>query len=46
MHFIDIKPHDNNNKIYKINALLNTTVQYEAPHAKREITQCMRCQKF
>ena len=46
MHFIDIKPHDNNKEIYKINTLLNTIVQYEAPHAKRQIHQCMRCQKF
>jgi len=46
MRFIDIKPHDNNKEIYKINTLLNTTVQSETPHAKREISQCMRCQKF
>jgi hypothetical protein len=46
MHFIDIKPHDNNKEIYKINKLLNTTVQFEAPHAKREFPQCMRRQKF
>jgi hypothetical protein len=45
-HFTDIKPHDNNKDIYKINTLLNTIVQSEAPHAKREIPQCMRCQKF
>ena len=25
---------------------MNTIVQFEAPHAKREIPQCMRCQKF
>jgi hypothetical protein len=46
MHFIDIKPHDNNKEIYKINTLLNTIVQFEAPYAKREFLQCMRCQKF
>ena len=46
MHFMDIKPHDNNKEIYKINTLLNTIVQFEAPHAKRESLQCMRCQKF
>jgi len=27
MHFIDIKPHDKNKDIYKINTLLNTIVQ-------------------
>ena len=41
MHFIDIKPHDNNKEIYKINTLLNTIVQFEAPYAKREIPQCV-----
>ena len=46
MHFIDIKPHDNNKEIYKINTLLNTIEQFEPPHAKREFPQCMRCQKF
>jgi hypothetical protein len=46
LHFIDIKPSGNNKEMYKINTLLNTTVQFEAPHAKREIPQCMRCQKF
>ena len=41
-----IKPHDNNKEIYKINTLLNTIEQFEAPHAHREIPQCMRSQKF
>ena len=39
MHFIDIKPHDNNKEIYKINPILNTIVQFEAPHTKREFSQ-------
>jgi hypothetical protein len=46
IHFIDIKPSGNNKEIYNINTLLNTIVQFEAPHAKREIPQCMRCQQF
>jgi hypothetical protein len=46
MHFVDIKAHNNNKEMYKINTLLNTIVQFEAPHAKREIPQCMRRQKF
>jgi len=46
MHYIDIKTHDKNKEIYNVNTLLNTTVQFEAPHAKREISQCMRRQKF
>jgi len=43
---MDIKPQGNNKEIYKINKRLNTTVQFEAPHAKREIPQCTRRQKF
>jgi PAX-interacting protein 1 len=46
MHFIDIKPRNNNKEIYKIIILLNTILKFEAPHAKREIPQCRRCQKF
>jgi len=46
MHFIDIKTHDNNKEIYNINTPLNTIVQFEASHAKREISLCMRRQKF
>jgi len=43
MNFIDAKPHDNKKEIYKIHTLLNTTVLFEAPHAKCEIPQWMRC---
>jgi cell division protein FtsN len=46
MHFIDLKPNINNNEIYRINTLLNSIVKFEAPHSKREIPQCMRCQKY
>ena len=46
IHFIGIKPASNNKEIYNITTLLNTIVQFEAPHAKREIPQCMRCQHF
>ena len=46
IHFIDIKPSGNNKEIYNITTLLNTIVQFEPPHAKREIPQCMRCQQF
>jgi hypothetical protein len=46
LHFIDIKPHSNNKEIYQITTLLNTVVKVEAPHVKRAIPQCMRCQKY
>ena len=45
MHFIDLKPNTNND-IYRINMLLNSIVKFEAPQSKREIPQCMRCQKY
>ena len=46
IHFIDIKPSGNNKDIYNITTLLHTIVHFEAPHTKREIPQCMRCQQF
>jgi len=45
IHFTDIKPHTNKD-IYHINTLLNTTVKFEVPQPKRDIPQCMRCQKY
>ena len=46
IHFIDLKPSGNNKDIYNITTLMRTIVQFEAPHNKREIPQCMRCQQF
>ena len=46
MFFVDLKPQDNNKDIYNIKLLLNTCVQFEAPHARREIPQCMECQRY
>ena len=46
LHFIDVKPHPTNKEIYQITKLLLTIVTIEAPHAKRAIPLCMRCQKY
>jgi hypothetical protein len=46
IHFIDIKPHPNNKEIYQTTTLLHTVVKVEAPHVKRAIPQCMRCQIY
>jgi hypothetical protein len=46
LHFIDVKQHSNNKKLYQITTLLNTVVKVEAPHVKRAVPQCMRCQKY
>ena len=44
--FVDIKPSGTNKEVYNITTLLNKVLQIEAPHTKREIPQCMRCQQF
>jgi len=46
LQFIDIKAHTTNKEIYRITTLLHTMVPVEAPHVKRAIPQCMRCQKY
>jgi len=46
LHFIDMKPHPTNKEIYQITTLLHMMVTVEAPHVKRAIPQCMRCQKY
>ena len=46
MFFIDLKHKENNKEIYKIKTLMNTIVAFEAPYVKREIPQCIRCQRF
>ena len=46
LNFIEIKPHHTNKEIYNITNLLPTMVTVEAPHAKRVIPQCTRCQKY
>ena len=46
IHFVDIKPHTTNKDIYKLTTLLHTVVKVETPHIKRNIPQCMRCQKY
>ena len=46
MFFVDLKPQDKNKDIYNIKLLLNTCVQFEAPHARREIPQYMKCQRY
>jgi hypothetical protein len=46
MFFVDLKPQDNNKDIYSIKLLLNICARFEAPPARREIPQCMKCQKY
>lgn len=44
--FIDLEPKSNNMDIYKIEYLLHQKIKFEAPHTKREIPQCARCQRY
>ena len=46
LFFIELETNDNNKDIYKIDKLLNSIVCFEAPHKKREIPQCTRCQVY
>lgn len=46
LFFVDLTPKDNNKDIYQTKLFMNTSVTFEAPHAKRIIPQCSRCQRF
>lgn len=46
MFFIDLKANHNNKDIYNLKSLLNTCVKFEAPHKKRVIPQCTKCQRY
>lgn len=44
--FVDLEPKPNNKEIYKIEFLMYQKIKFEAPHIKREIPQCSRCQRY
>ncbi|KAL4148883.1 hypothetical protein QTP88_003028 [Uroleucon formosanum] len=46
MFFVDLNPHESDNNIFSITALLHTKVKIEESHKKREITQCLNCQSY
>lgn len=46
LFFIELQASDNNKDIYNINKLMNCIVIFEAPHHKRTISQCTKCQKY
>lgn len=46
MFFVDLAPTSNNKDIYNIKSLLHTRVVFEPPHTKRQIAQCMNCQRY
>ncbi|KAK2579950.1 hypothetical protein KPH14_007630 [Odynerus spinipes] len=44
--FVDQEPSENNKDVYKVVHLLGTKVTVEPPRKRKEIPQCMRCQKY
>lgn len=46
MFYVNLKPQENNKSVYNIQFLQNMKVQVEPPYAKREIVQCLRCQRY
>lgn len=46
LFYVDLEPQDNNKEIYSVRALLHTKITFEAPHQKRELPQCTKCQRY
>ena len=46
LFFVDLDPVGEFKSIYEVKALLQHRVTIESPRPRREIVQCMRCQKF
>lgn len=46
MFMVELEPSGNNKDIYNIKAIDHCVVQVEAPHKKRELVQCTRCQAY
>lgn len=46
MFFVDLEPKANNREIYQIQLLSNMRLNFEPPRQKREIPQCMKCQRY
>lgn len=46
LFFVDLNPSPNNQDIFKINNLCFSKVKFEAPHIRRDLVQCHRCQQY
>lgn len=44
--FIDLEPDSANSEIFKLTSLCYTKIKVEAPYAKKDIPQCLRCQSY
>jgi hypothetical protein len=46
MFCIELKPKTNNKDIYEIRSLFHCKIKFELSHLKREIPQCVNCQRY
>jgi len=46
MFYIELKQKSNNKDIYEIDSLLDCRVKFEPRYSKREILQCINCQRY
>jgi len=46
MFYVELKPEKNNKDIYQTTHALGYRVKFESPHPKREIPQCINCQRY
>jgi hypothetical protein len=46
MFFVELKPAANNKDVYNVNFLLQYKIKFEQSHAKREMPQCSKFQRY
>lgn len=46
MFYVDLVQSPNNKKIFEIKYLQHTKIEIEPPRAKRDIPQCLKCQRY
>lgn len=46
LFFVDLEPKENNKDIFNIEYIMHQKITFEAPHTKREIPQCSKCQRY
>lgn len=46
LFFVDLNPSPNNQDIFKLKTICFTKIKIEAPHIRRDLVQCHRCQQY
>lgn len=46
MFFVELEQRQNNNQIFDIQYLLHAKISFEAPHPRKDVVQCYRCQRY